>query len=53
LKLVEIFCLSEPGYHDYLEALMQKYGSIARVWIGPLLVVAVADAKCVEVSNWR
>jgi len=51
LQLVEIFCLSEPDYHVYVEELMHKYRSIARVWIGPLLIVALAEAKYVEVSE--
>jgi len=51
LQLVEIFCLSELGYHVYLKGWMHKYGTIAKVWIGPLLLVGLADAKYVEVSE--
>ena len=51
LPLVEILCLSEPGFHDYLEGNMRKYGSIARVWIGSYLIVGLAEAKYVEVSK--
>jgi len=51
LQLVEIFCLSEPGYHDYLEAIVHKYRPIARVWIGSYLAVGLAEAKCMEVSE--
>jgi hypothetical protein len=45
------FCLSEPGSYDYAEELIAKYGSIMRVWFGPRLVVALTDAKLVEVSK--
>jgi len=51
LQLVEILCLSEPGFHDYLEGNMRKYGSIARVWVGPYLLVGLAETKYVEVSK--
>jgi hypothetical protein len=51
LQLVELFCLSEPGYHDSVEGIIQKYGTIARVWLGPYLFVGLAEAKYVEVSK--
>ena len=51
VQLVEIYCLSEPGYHHYMEGIMQKYGPIARLWIGPYLGVFLAEAKYVEVSE--
>jgi hypothetical protein len=49
--MVEMFCLSEPGYHDYMEILTHKYGSIARFWNGPYLGVILTEAKYVEVSK--
>ena len=51
LQLLELFCLSEPGYHDYVEELMHKYGTIVRVWAGSYLLVGLAEAKYVEVSE--
>ena len=51
LQLVEMYCLYEPGYHDFVEGIVHKYGSIARVWVGPCLIVALSDAKYVEVSK--
>ena len=51
MQLIEIFFLSEPGYHDYVEGVINKYGSIAKVWVGPYLVVGLAEAKYVEVSK--
>ena len=51
MQLVELCCLSEPGYHEYMEALTHKHGTIARVWIGSHLVVVVTGTKYVEVSN--
>jgi hypothetical protein len=51
VQLVEIYCLSEAGYHAYMEGIMHKYGPIARFWIGPYLGVFLAEAKYVEVSE--
>jgi hypothetical protein len=51
LQLVEMCCLSEPGYHHYLEGVMHKYGTIMRVWVGPHLFVALTEPKYVEVSK--
>jgi len=51
VQLVEIYCLSEPGFHDLMEGIMHKYGPIARLWIGPYLGVFLAEAKYVEVSE--
>jgi hypothetical protein len=51
LQLVEMFCLSEPEYHNYLEGIVHKYGSIARLWVGPYLFVGLTGAKYVEVSK--
>jgi len=34
-----------------MEALIHKLGTIVRLWIGPHLVVVVAETKYVEVSN--
>jgi len=51
LQLVEMCCLYEPGYHDFVEGIVHKYGSITRVWVGPILIVALSDAKFVEVSK--
>ena len=45
-------CLSEPGYHEFMEALTHKHGTIARLWIGPHLVVVLAESKYVEVSKF-
>jgi cell division septation protein DedD len=44
-------CLSEPGYHEFVEALTQKHGTIARLWTGPYLTVVLAETKYVEVSK--
>jgi hypothetical protein len=49
--VVEMFCLSEPGYHDHVEGLLNKYGSIVRMWAGPYLFIGVAEANYVEVSK--
>jgi hypothetical protein len=51
LQLVEIFCLSEPGYHELAERIIHKYGTIARLWVGSHLFVALTEAKYVEVSK--
>jgi hypothetical protein len=51
VQLVELCCLSEPGYVDYFEGKILKYGSIARLWIGPYLAVILTDAKYVEVRK--
>jgi hypothetical protein len=34
-----------------VKGIINKYGSIVRVWVGPLLIVGLADAKYVEVSK--
>jgi len=34
-----------------MEALIQKHGTIARLWIGPHLSVVLAETKYVEVSK--
>jgi len=47
----ELFCLSEPGHHAYVEALTHKHGTIVRLWTGSHLSVVVTEAKYVEVSN--
>ena len=51
MHLLELCCLLETGYHAYIEGLIHKHGDIARMWIGPRLVVVVAETKYVEVSN--
>jgi len=51
VQLVQLFCLSQPGYHEYIEALTHKHGTIARIWIGSHLTVFLAEAKYVEVSE--
>ena len=42
--------LSEPGYHEYMETLTHRHGTIARLWIGPHLTVFLGETKYVEVS---
>ena len=51
MQLVDLCCLSESGYVDFLEGIVLKYGSIARVWVGPYLGVILTDASYVEVSK--
>ena len=51
MQLAEWCCLSEPGYHGFLEDLTHKHGTIARLWVGPQLTVVLAEAKYVEVSK--
>jgi len=51
MQLVELCCLSEPGYVDLFGQTLLKYGTIVRVWIGPYLGVLLTDAKYVEVSK--
>jgi hypothetical protein len=51
LQLVELCFLSEPGNIEFLRELVTRYGSIARVWIGPYLGVALTEANYVEVSK--
>jgi hypothetical protein len=51
VQLVELCCLSEPGYHEYLKALIEKHGTIARLWVGPYLGVFLTEAKYLEVSK--
>ena len=51
VQLVELFCLSEPGYFDNLLDFLHKYGTIARIWVGPYLAVILTEAKYVEVSE--
>jgi len=51
VQLVELYCLSEPGYVDFTEGLINKYGPIVRVWAGPYLGVVLTEAKYVEVSK--
>ena len=48
---VELCCMSEPGYHAYVEELTHKHGTIAGLWISPHLTLVVAEAMYVEVSN--
>ena len=31
LQLVEMFCLSEPGYYYLVEGILHKYGTIVRL----------------------
>ena len=50
-QLVELYCLSEPGYVDFVEGLILNYGSIVRAWAGPFLGVFLTEAKYVEVSK--
>jgi len=45
-----MYGLSEPGYHEFVEGFVHKYGSIARLWFGPYLNVVLTEAKYVEVS---
>ena len=51
VQLVELYCLSEPGYIDFMEGLIHNYGPIARVCFGPYLGVVLTEAKYVEVSK--
>ena len=51
LQLVELCCLSDPEYHEFMEEFVHKYGTIARLWIGPYLSVVLTEAKYVEVSK--
>jgi len=51
VQLVELCCLSEPGYVEFLLEFLRKYGTIARLWIGPYLSVMLTEAKYVEVSE--
>ena len=51
MQLVDLCCLSEPGYVDFVLGLIRKYGTIARVWVGPSLAVVLTDAKYLEVSK--
>jgi hypothetical protein len=51
VQLVELCCLSEPGFQEYEKAVVDKYGCIARVWIGPYLDVLLTNAKYMEVSK--
>ena len=51
MQLVELCCLSEPGYHEFLQTLTHKDRTIARLWIGPRLTVFLAEANYVEVSK--
>jgi len=51
VQVVELCCLSEPGYAVFLFELALKYGSIVRLWIGPYLGIMLTDAKYVEVSE--
>jgi hypothetical protein len=46
-----VVCLSEPGYHEYVKALVDKHGTIARVWVGPYLAVFLTEPKYLEVSK--
>ena len=51
VQLVELCCLSEPGYHEFVQAFINKHGTIARLWIGPYLCIFLSEAKYVEVSK--
>ena len=51
MQLVELCCLSEPGNAEFCVELVNTYGTISRVWIGPHLSVILAEAKYVEVSE--
>jgi hypothetical protein len=51
VQLVELYCLSEPGYVDCLGGILQKYGTITRVWVGPHLGVILTEPKYLEVSK--
>jgi len=51
VQLVELYCLSEPGYVDFMEGLIHNYGPIVRAWAGPYLGVVLTEAKYVEVSK--
>jgi hypothetical protein len=50
LQFVELCSLSDPDYHEFAEGFVHKYGTIARLWIGPYLVVFLTEAN-VEVSK--
>ena len=51
VQLVELYCLSEPGYVDFANGLIDKYGPIVRIWFGPYLAVLLTETKYVEVSK--
>jgi len=51
VQLVELYCLSEPGYVDLTVELIRKYGPIFRIWVGPYLAVVLTEAKYVEMSK--
>jgi len=51
VQLVELFCLSEPGYVEFFEGLILQYGTILRLWMGPYLGVILTEAKYAEVSK--
>ena len=51
VQLVDLCCLSEPGYVDFILEYIHKYGTISRLWIGPYLSVTLTEAKYVEVSE--
>jgi len=51
LQLVELCCLYETGYHEFMEKFTHTYGTIVRLWIGPHLVVVLTETKYVEVST--
>ena len=51
IHLVELCCPSVPGNTEFMRELINTYGTIARVWIGPHLGVLLAEAKYVEVSE--
>ena len=51
VQLVELYCLSEPGYADRFEGIIRKCGTIVTVWVGPYLAVVLTHANCVEVSK--
>jgi len=48
---LKLCCLSEPGNVEFWQELINTYGTISRVWIGPNLAVFLAEAKYVEVSK--
>jgi len=51
VQLVELYCLSEPGYVECFQGIIRKYGTITKVWFGPHLAVVLTEAKYVEVSK--
>jgi len=51
VQLVELCCLYETGNIEFVRELTNTYGTIARVWVGPYLAVALTEAKYVEVSK--